>query len=77
MSNLLKLTDTELKELLIEVGIRLGLPPFYIEKDFWVVWVLSILFNETNSLHTNLIFRGGTSLSKAWKCINRFSEDID
>lgn len=77
MRKLFQISESERKELFIEAGIRLGLPPFYVEKDFWVVWTLSVLFDSTHSIDKNLVFCGGTSLSKAWNCIHRFSEDID
>lgn len=53
----------------------IGLPPASIEKDLWVTQVLHALFSLPVSEH--LIFKGGTSLSKAWGLIDRFSEDID
>ena len=59
-----------------ETGARKGLPPFHIEKDFWVCWVLSVLFSDAQA-GPHLTFRGGTSLSKGWGIIERFSEDID
>jgi len=46
-----------------------------LEKDVWVVWTLSALFESDFGKH--LVFKGGTSLSKAYKAIERFSEDID
>lgn len=49
--------------------------PFAVEKDWWVSRTLEIIFNMPIAKH--LVFKGGTSLSKAWKLINRFSEDID
>jgi predicted nucleotidyltransferase component of viral defense system len=52
------------------------LPAAVIEKDFWVCWTLKIL-NEIPELKGNITFKGGTSLSKAWGLIERFSEDID
>ncbi len=59
-----------------ETGVRMGLPPFHIEKDFWVCWTLGVLFGHSE-VGPHLTFRGGTSLSKAWGIIQRFSEDID
>ena len=50
-------------------------PAFLLEKDIWVVATLGILFDAPFSEH--LTFKGGTSLSKAWHAIRRFSEDID
>jgi len=55
---------------------KLGLPPASIEKDFWVCWTLRELVNLP-AWGNQLTFKGGTSLSKAWKLIERFSEDID
>ena len=46
-----------------------------LEKDIWVVAALNVLFNAPFAEH--LIFKGGTSLSKAWRAIRRFSEDVD
>ena len=54
----------------------MGLPPHVIEKDFWVCWTLRRLFS-LESLKEHLLFKGGTSLSKAYRLIHRFSEDID
>ena len=54
----------------------LGLPAISIEKDFWVCWTLRELF-RLSDCGSHLTFKGGTSLSKAWKLIERFSEDID
>jgi len=47
-----------------------------VEKDFWVCWVLDYLFKESQ-WGDQLIFKGGTSLSKAYGAIRRFSEDVD
>jgi hypothetical protein len=47
-----------------------------IEKDYWVVWILERLF-ALNDLKSHLTFKGGTSLSKVYRIIDRFSEDID
>lgn len=54
---------------------RTGRPTHLLEKDVWVVWALDALFSST--LAPDLTFKGGTSLSKAYKIIDRFSEDID
>ena len=59
-----------------EVASTLNLNPFIVEKDFWVTWVLDRIFKDTE-LNSILCFKGGTSLSKAFKLIERFSEDID
>jgi hypothetical protein len=59
-----------------EAAAQLGLPAHVIEKDFWVCWTLKRLF-ALESVANNLLFKGGTSLSKAHGLIRRFSEDID
>ena len=56
---------------------RLGTPPANVEKDFWVCLVLNALYNRLPDGHPRLMFRGGTSLSKAFGLIRRFSEDVD
>lgn len=55
---------------------RLGTTPQNVEKDFWVCWTLDALFNGLGD-GPRLLFKGGTSLSKAFGLIQRFSEDID
>ena len=52
------------------------MPEAIIEKDFWVCWMLKQLFS-IDALTGRLLFKGGTSLSKIFHAINRFSEDID
>lgn len=54
----------------------MGLQAVSVEKDVWVCWTLRELFNLPG-IGEHLTFKGGTSLSKAWKLIQRFSEDID
>ena len=63
------------KEIFEEVSRQAKLPAFAVEKDWWVVQTLTILFEMEMGNH--LVFKGGTSLSKAWGVIERFSEDID
>jgi len=58
-------------------GQRIGTPLQNIEKDFWVCWTLDALFNNANASEPRLLFKGGTSLSKGFGLIERFSEDID
>ncbi len=53
----------------------LGRPADLLEKDIWVVWALDALFDSSVGEH--LVFKGGTSLSKAYRAIDRFSEDVD
>lgn len=56
---------------------RLGTPVGNIEKDFWVCWTLDALYQRLPSDSPRLLFKGGTSLSKGYNLIQRFSEDID
>jgi predicted nucleotidyltransferase component of viral defense system len=57
------------------IAAEKGMTPFAVEKDWWVSRTLEIIFQMPIAAH--LVFKGGTSLSKAWKLISRFSEDID
>jgi hypothetical protein len=63
-------------DLFTETAARKALPEAIIEKDFWVCWMLKQLFS-IDALTGRLLFKGGTSLSKIFHEINRFSEDID
>lgn len=68
--------DKEDKETIFNaIATEKGMKPFAVEKDWWVSRTLEIIFNM--EIAKQLVFKGGTSLSKAWKLINRFSEDID
>lgn len=58
-----------------QVAEHIGIPPSVAEKDWWVVRTLEIVFETSAAEH--LVFKGGTSLSKSWNLIHRFSEDID
>lgn len=62
--------------LFAETAARRDLAEAIIEKDFWVCWVLKQLFS-IDALKNRLLFKGGTSLSKVFHAIKRFSEDID
>ena len=59
-----------------ETAARRGLLPVMVEKDFWVSWTLAVLFAHPE-FGSQLVFKGGTSLSKVFGVIERFSEDID
>ncbi|MCK5690967.1 nucleotidyl transferase AbiEii/AbiGii toxin family protein [Myxococcota bacterium] len=76
MDRVTRLTARERSELFSESALRRGTTPAVIEKDFWVTWVLGQLFG-TPQIARLLIFKGGTSLSKVYGLIERFSEDID
>src|SRR5262249_55321029 len=70
-----KLPADERKPYLEETASRRNSTHTAIEKDFWVCWALKHLFSLGGI--PELRFKGGTSLSKVFKVINRFSEDID
>ena len=63
------------REALSVAADRSGRPAHLLEKDVWVVWALATLFGSPLGEH--LVFKGGTSLSKAYGVIRRFSEDVD
>lgn len=71
-----ELTPIQQRELLDEVSRRCGLAPAILEKDYWVCRTLDALF-ALPDLGSHLVFKGGTSLSKVYGLIDRFSEDID
>ena len=67
----------ERRDLFLGAARRLGTTEQNIEKDFWVCWTLDALFTGAPVDRPGLLFKGGTSLSKAFGLIERFSEDID
>lgn len=71
----LSLSREEQLEALGVAATASGRPEHLLEKDVWVVWALSVLFESKFGDH--LVFKGGTSLSKAYNVIRRFSEDVD
>lgn len=70
-----KLTDQNRLNIFLETAKQKELHESSVEKDWWVVQTLSIIFSMEYA--NVLIFKGGTSLSKGWNLIQRFSEDID
>ena len=72
-ANFFQLKKIEQHQLLTNAERELGISASIIEKDIWVCWLLSQLF----SLPIQMAFKGGTSLSKIYNLIQRFSEDID
>ena len=76
MKELHLLSSKERELFFREASSELNIPFSIIEKDFWVVWTLARLFSIAE-LKNNLTFKGGTSLSKVYGLIERFSEDID
>ncbi len=76
MYKLAKLTDKERELIFRNTASKMKVNEAIIEKDFWVVLVLDYLFNKSK-FKKALTFKGGTSLSKGYSLIKRFSEDID
>ena len=76
MSSFATLSVEERRILINEVASRLNLAPIIVEKDFWVTWVLGRIF-ATPAVAPHVVFKGGTSLSKVFGVIDRFSEDVD
>ena len=64
-------------DLFLATANRIGAPVGNVEKDFWVCWTLNALYHERAASEPRLLFKGGTSLSKGYGLIQRFSEDID
>ncbi len=76
MNNVAVLSVDERNELFQETATLMKTTSAIVEKDFWVVWTLNKLFSDKR-LNKILMFKGGTSLSKVFNLIGRFSEDID
>ena len=76
MREIAKEKTSNLEALFTNTSKKTGLSPAIIEKDFWVCWLLDYLFHDS-PWSDHLAFKGGTSLSKAFNLIKRFSEDID
>lgn len=75
MTGWLKLTDEQRRISIDQAALKSGRQAKAIEKDWWVTLTLKALFEMPEAKY--LVFKGGTSLSKCWKLIQRFSEDID
>lgn len=75
MNNYFQLSKEQQQIVLTQAANKTGLPVQAVEKDLWVTVLLQIVFTLPIAKH--LVFKGGTSLSKVWKVIKRFSEDID
>ncbi len=76
MDSIARLPAGERAQLFQDTGARTKLAATLVEKDFWVCWTLGQLF-DIPELKDVLMFKGGTALSKVFKLIERFSEDID
>ena len=70
-----KLSHNEKQDVLSATAAKLRLPAFVVEKDWWVVQTLRLITQM--DIADQIVFKGGTSLSKAWGLIDRMSEDID
>jgi hypothetical protein len=75
LSKWLQIPDATKTNAYHKIAEQTGMSPFAVEKDWWVTQTLSAVFDMEVAKH--LVFKGGTSLSKAWGLIHRFSEDID
>jgi len=75
MNKSILLSDEARKVAINNVFLRTGIFPQIIEKDLWVTTILQLVFSLPFA--DKLVFKGGTSLSKVWNLIQRFSEDID
>ena len=76
MKNVANLSRADREELFLVTAREKKLPEAVIEKDFWVCWTLNYLFHDS-PWKDHFAFKGGTSLSKCFDLIHRFSEDID
>lgn len=73
----LSASEKDCRDLLVSARGRIGSVEQNIEKDCWMCWILDALFNGLQPGGPRLLFKGGTSLSKGFGLIARFSEDID
>lgn len=76
MKEVAKLQIKDRTELFQATAISMGMQPNVIEKDFWVCFMFDHLFHDCRYKNA-FVFKGGTSLSKSYHVIERFSEDID
>lgn len=76
MDDVARLAPNDLGDLFRAAAAKRGLPEAIIEKDFWVCWVLKRIFT-LDKPPAGVLFKGGTSLSKVYGVIDRFSEDVD
>ena len=76
MNKIANLPKQQRSELFLETATLMKTTNAIVEKDFWVVWTLNKIFSD-DRLNKILMFKGGTSLSKVFNLIGRFSEDID
>jgi predicted nucleotidyltransferase component of viral defense system len=67
--------QTLFKQAIRATADRLNIPDIYVEKDYWVTYALFLIYE--NDISKDVVFKGGTALSKCYNLIERFSEDID
>jgi len=75
MDKIARLPAQDRQDIFVEAAAKFGITPTIIEKDFWVCLALKFIFRSR--FGESLVFKGGTSLSKVYRLIERFSEDID
>lgn len=75
MPDFLSLSREEQADIITAAATRLGKNPVVLQKDFWMCWSLQVLFQIPDRV--DMAFKGGTSLSKVFNAIHRFSEDVD
>ena len=75
MPEFLRLPISEQRDILSSMSVQMGRSSQVLHKDVWVCWVLRELFASDTGVH--MAFKGGTSLSKVFQAIHRFSEDVD
>ena len=76
MRNIAKINERDRKALFHNTAAKTGMTDAIVKKDFWVCYMLDYLFHRC-AWKDKIAFKGGTSLSKAYGLIERFSEDID
>ncbi len=76
MIHIAKINEKDRNALFVNTAAKMGMTVAIIEKDFWVCFILDYLFHRCQ-WKNHIAFKGGTSLSKAYGLIERFSEDID
>ena len=76
MREIAKRSSSDRQALFLNTARQSGMNEAIVEKDFWVCWTLDYLFHQS-PWKKHFVFKGGTSLSKSWHLIKRFSEDID
>lgn len=75
MPEFLRLPIAEQRDILSSMSVQMGRSSQVLHKDVWVCWVLRELFASDTGVY--MAFKGGTSLSKVFQAIHRFSEDVD